>query len=148
MKNFLKILFISLTISFLTSCSKEINIKAIDGYWEISQAVRADKSVVTYDSNNVCDYYELTAENKGFFKKVVTKIDGKVWIDAIEEQFEIITHNKDTYLIMKSVADQRKLKILELTTEQLVLENEENITYFYKKTEPKNFLKNAVQPQK
>ncbi|MDO4728805.1 MAG: hypothetical protein Q4B43_07355 [Bacteroidota bacterium] len=142
MQNISKILFTTLTIIFLTSCSQEINVKSIDGYWEVNKVIRADNSIVEYSSNNICDYYQLTSENKGFFKKVFTKIDGKVWVDDIQQEFEITTQDGNTYLIMTSVADQRKLKIKKLTDKQLTIENEENITYFYNKTEPKNFLKN------
>ena len=135
MKTILKIIpFVVLIVS----CSKPITeeqLKHLNGYWEISEVKTADGDDKEYQTNNNADFFEVTGK-KGARSKVVSQMDGKIISNGIKEQFVIVDSVNATYL--KYVSDYSKWeeKVVELNEDKLVIINDNDIKYTYKKFTP------------
>ena len=135
MKTILKIIpFVVLIVS----CSKPIaeeQLKHLNGYWEISEVKTADGDDKEFQTNNNADFFEVTGK-KGARSKVVSQMDGKIISNGIKEQFVIVDSANATYL--KYVSDYSKWeeKVVELNEDKLVIINDNDIKYTYKKFTP------------
>lgn len=135
MKNILGLFVFSL---FVVSCSKPISaeeLKNLNGYWEISEVKTADGDTKEFQSNNNVDYFELK-DLKGTRTKVVPQLNGKNQTNGIKEQFTILDSANATYL--KYATDYAKWteKVDKLTKDELVIINNNDIKYTYKRFTP------------
>src|SRR5690606_37397546 len=101
----------------------------INGYWEIESVVMKD-SVNEYSVNSTIDYFELKGKT-GFRKKVMPQIDGTYRMNDLSEKLEIVQDSGTVYIHYKTDYAQWKEEILELTDEELVLRNSNDIEYHY-----------------
>lgn len=135
MKNILGLFVFSL---FVVSCSKPISaeeLKNLNGYWEISEVKTADGDTKEFQSNNNVDYFELK-DLKGTRTKVVPQLNGKNQTNGIKEQFTVLDSANATYL--KYATDYAKWteKVDKLTKDELVIINNNDIKYTYKRFTP------------
>ncbi len=135
MKNILA--FIALSV-FVVSCSKPISaeeLKNLKGYWEISEVKTADGDTKEFQSNNNVDYFELN-DLTGTRTKVVPQLNGKNQTNGIKEQFTVLDSANATYL--KYTTDYAKWteKVDKLTKDELVIINQNDIKYTYKRFTP------------
>ncbi len=135
MKNILGLFVFSL---FAVSCSKPISaeeLKNLKGYWEISEVKTADGDTKEFQSNNNVDYFELK-DLKGTRTKVVPQLNGKNQTNGIKEQFTVLDSANATYL--KYATDYAKWteKVDKLTKDELVIINNNDIKYTYKRFTP------------
>lgn len=135
MKNILGLFVFSL---FVVSCSKPISaeeLKNLNGYWEISEVKTADGDTKEFQSNNNVDYFELK-DLKGTRAKVVPQLNGKNQTNGIKEQFTVLDSANATYL--KYATDYAKWteKVDKLTKDELVIINNNDIKYTYKRFTP------------
>ena len=135
MKNILGLFVFSL---FVVSCSKPISaeeLKNLSGYWEISEVKTADGDTKEFQSNNNVDYFELK-DLKGTRTKVVPQLNGKNQTNGIKEQFTVLDSANATYL--KYATDYAKWteKVDKLTKDELVIINNNDIKYTYKRFTP------------
>lgn len=135
MKNILGLFVFSL---FVVSCTKPISseeLKNLNGYWEISEVKTADGDTKEFQSNNNVDYFELK-DLKGTRTKVVPQLNGKNQTNGIKEQFTILDSANATYL--KYATDYAKWteKVDKLTKDELVIINNNDIKYTYKRFTP------------
>lgn len=135
MKNILGLFVFSL---FVVSCSKPISaeeLKNLNGYWEISEVKTADGDTKEFQSNNNVDYFELK-DLKGTRTKVVPQLNGKNQTNGIKEQFTVLDSANATYL--KYATDYAKWteKVDKLTKDELVIINDNDIKYTYKRFTP------------
>jgi hypothetical protein len=120
------------------SCSHKIDEKNLDylnGYWEIDEAVMPDGSEKEYKVNPVIDYFELKSK-KGIRKKVMPQFDGSYKVNGLSENIVILQQDDKTYISYTTDYAKWKEQIVKLDKEQLVLRNEQDIEYHYKKPQP------------
>lgn len=135
MKNILGLFVFSL---FVVSCTKPISseeLKNLNGYWEISEVKTADGDTKEFQSNNNVDFFELK-DLKGTRTKVVPQLNGKNQTNGIKEQFTVLDSANATYL--KYATDYAKWteKVDKLTKDELVIINDNDIKYTYKRFTP------------
>lgn len=135
MKNILGLFVFSL---FVVSCTKPISseeLKNLNGYWEISEVKTADGDTKEFQSNNNVDFFELK-DLKGTRTKVVPQLNGKNQTNGIKEQFTVLDSANATYL--KYATDYAKWteKVDKLTKDELVIINNNDIKYTYKRFTP------------
>ncbi len=135
MKNILGLFVFSV---FVVSCSKPISaeeLKNLNGYWEISEVKTADGDTKEFQSNNNVDFFELK-DLKGTRTKVVPQLNGKNQTNGIKEQFTVLESANATYL--KYATDYAKWteKVDKLTKDELVIINNNDIKYTYKRFTP------------
>ncbi len=136
MKNSIFSLFIVL---FLASCQEKktetIDVKLLNGYWEIENVSLADGTLKEYKMNETIDF--ITVKNdSGFRKKVKPQFDGTYLINDVDEKFTIVKSPKGTYIHYKTDYDEWKEKVESVTKEQLILVNDQQLKYQYKRPIP------------
>ena len=133
-KKFLLIVF----IGFLNSCQQKItsaDLINLNGYWEIVKAVTADGTKKEYKVNETIDYFDIK-NKKGFRKKVMPQLNGTYLVNNQQESIEVEAKEGKTFLNYTTTYAKWKEQIISLTKDKLVLKNEQNHTYFYKKPIP------------
>lgn len=135
MKYIIKAIFVA---TILVSCSKPIasdDLKHLNGYWEISEVKTTDGDKKEFQSNNNVDFFELK-DLKGTRTKVVPQLDGKKTTNGISENFVVIDSANATYLKYHTNFAKWTEKVEKLTNEELVISNENDIKYTYKRFTP------------
>ncbi|NDI98242.1 hypothetical protein GWA97_04060 [Flavobacterium sp. LaA7.5] len=120
------------------SCGKTIadkDIVHLNGYWEIETAIMPDGTEKEYKVNPIIDYFEVK-DNKGIRKKVMPQFDGTYRVNDTSEDITIIKEDDKTYISYTTDFSEWKEQILDIDEEHLVLKNEQNIEYHYKKPQP------------
>lgn len=119
----------------LVACQKEIkpgDVAKLNGYWEIEKVVLPNGNEKEYTVNETVDFFEIKG-NTGFRKKVMPQLDGKYLDNGHAEQVKVTTADAKTYLNYATEYAKWKEEILELSDENLILKNDRNIEYHYKK---------------
>lgn len=135
MKNYLyfTLFFLSL-ISCNSKPSKESIVK-INGYWEIEKVVFPDGNKKAYQVNEFIDYISLK-NLKGIRQKVAPQLDGTFLRGALQDKIRILDSAGCYFLKTKSKFTKWEEKVISVSEDELVLENETKITYYYKKFIP------------
>ncbi|MGG7034555.1 MAG: lipocalin family protein [Flavobacterium sp.] len=134
-----------LSLVVLFACQPNVkpeDISKINGYWEIEKVILADGSEKTYQVNPTYDYIEI-ANNKGFRKKVTPQLNGKYLVDNLSEAIEVKNEGDKVYLNYKTpfVTFKEELKLV--SEGKMVLVNEADCEYHYKKAELLNLDSNG-----
>ena len=135
MKKTVVLLFVSL-IAF--SCGNSISdedLTKLNGYWEIEEAVMADGNKKEYTVNPTIDYFELKG-SKGFRKKVMPQFDGTYRVNDLSEKIAIVKDGGKTYISYTTEYAKWKEELLALDDKELVVKNQHDIEYHYKKPQP------------
>lgn len=122
------------------SCGKKVSredLKYLNGYWEITEVVFPDGEKKSYDINETIDYIEWS-DSLGIRKKVKPQLDGTFLVNDEEEQITVKEQSGQWVLMYQTRYDRWEEKIVELQENKLVLQNEQQIRYHYKKYEPLN----------
>src|SRR5690606_9564480 len=135
MKNILGLFAFS---ALLVSCSKPIpadELKNLNGDWEISEVKTSDGDNKEFQSNNNVDFFELK-DLKGTRTKVIPQFDGKNQSNGIKEHFTVLDSANATYLKYTTDFTKWTEKVDKLTQDELVIINENDIKYIYKRFTP------------
>ena len=136
MKNFILSLF---TVFILTSCQEKkaeiFDVNLLNGYWEIEKVTMADGTKKEYKMSETVDFFEVKNDS-GFRKKVKPQLDGTYLVNDSEEEIKIEKSAEGTFISYKTDYATWKEEIKTLTEEQLVLENDQNLQYQYKRPIP------------
>lgn len=128
------LLFISL------SCKRENPeeiLSQITGYWEIEKVTTPEGESKTFTMNMLVDYIEI--ENKqGFRKKVAPQPDGTYLITEDAETIVVEIENNQVKLIYSTPFDTWTENVLKANEKQLIVKNEQETIYTYKRHEPLN----------
>lgn len=117
------------------SCQKEIGeqeLKELNGYWEIEKAEMPDGSEKEYTVNTTIDFFEVE-NKKGFRKKVMPQLDGKYLMNDLTENIQLETNDGNVFVHYSTPYAKWKEEILELSEDKMVVKNEQDITYYYKR---------------
>jgi len=135
----MKKIFILFTIAVLAAgCNKHFegtDYGKLNGYWEIEKVIMPDGSKKEYGINPTIDYLEVKG-TAGFRKKAMPQLDGTYRANDFSENFTIGKEQDKTVLHYNTQYAKWDEELLELTDKELVVRNQHNIEYHYKKPEP------------
>ena len=136
------------TLLFL-SCSKKVEATDIDkmnGYWEIEKVVFPDGKEKKYSINEVYDYFQIK-DFIGIRKKVTPTLEGKFLVNLDAEKVTI-KEGKDKFIVhYATIYNQWDEELISISKEEMVLKNDNNTEYHYKRATPINILKNGTKTQ-
>lgn len=122
----------------LVSCKQEIkenDINKINGYWEIEKVILKDGEKKDYKINETIDYFQLK-DKKGFRQKVMPQLDGTYKTNDLKETISVSSENGSYYVNYTTSYGKWKEEIIEIQDSVLVLKNEDELEYNYKRYEP------------
>jgi hypothetical protein len=131
------LLFFLLSFLFF-SCKpsvKEVDLAKINGYWEIQKVELPQGGKKEYKVNETIDFFALK-ENKGYRQKVMPQLDGTYLTNEIKEIISLSTVDGNYYINYSTTYGKWKEEILEIKDSVLVLKNQENLEYHYKRQIP------------
>jgi hypothetical protein len=135
MKNYLYlVLFTTALISCTSKPSKEA-ILIINGYWEIEKVVFPDGNKKAYQVNEFIDNINLK-NSVGTRQKIAPQLDGSFLKGALQDKIRVVDSAGCYFLKTQSNYTKWEEKIISVSDDELVLENETKITYYYKKFIP------------
>ena len=129
-----RILLLIVLLSVL-SCKQDISeadISNLNGYWEIEKVELPDGDKKEYKVNETIDFFKIEA-NKGFRKKVMPQLDGTYLTNDIQEDVVVVVKDGDASIQYKTTYASWNEEIIELTKDKLVVKNEQEIEYYYKR---------------
>lgn len=127
------IVFLVGILSF--ACKKEISaqeLTKLNGYWEIEKAEMPDGSEKEYTINTTIDFFKVD-NKKGFRKKVMPQLDGKYLMNDLTENIQLENKDGDIFVYYNTPYAKWKEEILELSDDKMVVKNDQDITYYYKR---------------
>lgn len=133
-----KVICLILVTLFFVSCKQQIDEKElvkINGYWEIEKAELPDGSKKEYKVNTTIDFFEIKG-NKGLRKKVMPQLDGTYLMNNLSENISVTNKQGDVVLYYSTPYAKWKEEIISLSDEKLVIKNDQDIEYHYKKPKP------------
>ena len=122
----------------ISSCSKSVkkeDLSKLNGYWEIQKVVLDDGTKKDYSVNETIDFFEFK-DNVGFRKKVTPQLDGTYLVNNQYEKISISEKENDFFINYSTQYTKFKEQIIEIQDSVLVLKNEQNVEYHYKKPIP------------
>ena len=122
----------------LVSCRQSINdqdLTKINGYWEIQNVNLPDGNKKDYKVNETIDYFQVK-NNKGFRQKVMPQLDGKYLTNNIKETISISKKKEKFYISYATNYSKWSEEIMEIRDSILVLKNDSNVEYHYKRQVP------------
>ena len=127
-------------ITLFFSCQKpeKIAIEKLNGYWEITEVTTPDHDPKKYTINETFDFFEVR-DSSGTRSKVKPQFDGTFISNDQSEQFTVVMAAENTYLNYATPYAKWKEQIVTLQDSVLVLQNEQQKQFHYRKTGPLNF---------
>jgi hypothetical protein len=122
----------------LVSCKQTITDKdvvKINGYWEIQKVELPEGGKKEYKVNETIDFFQIK-DNKGFRQKVMPQLDGTYLTNDIKETISISNKDDNYYINYSTNYGKWKEEIVEIKDSILVLKNEANLEYHYKRQVP------------
>lgn len=128
-----------LTLSFF-SCSEnpETYIQHLEGYWEIQEVTMADGSKKEYKFNETIDYITVDDSLQGFRKKLKPGINDTYFTSDDAEAIQLKVEDSKLNIYYTTPYANWKETVLEATSEQLRIINENENIYLYKRYTPIN----------
>ncbi|WP_445713666.1 lipocalin family protein [Flavobacterium sp.] len=127
------IVFIAFIV--LSSCKQTItndNIQYLNGYWEIEKVELPNGEMKEYKVNETIDFFKIES-NKGFRNKVMPQLDGSYLTNDHQEDIIITFKDGDATIQYKTNYASWDENIIELTNDKLVLKNQQELEYHYKR---------------
>lgn len=131
MKKYCYYILVLLLISCKQSNTVE-DISVINGYWEIEKVVLPNGTEKQYGFNQTIDFFEVT-DSIGIRKKLQPRLDGTFIGSKDSETFSIQVSNDSLHLFYNNSLSSWKETIISLNQNQMILKNESQNLYFYKR---------------
>ena len=135
MRKYFYILLLLIGLISCTSKPSKETILNINGYWEIEKVSFPDGNKKEYQVNEFLDFISIK-NLKGTRQKVAPQLDGTFLKGALQDKIRIVDSANCYFLKTKSKFTNWEEKIIFVSDDELVLENESKITYYYKKFMP------------
>lgn len=135
MKKYFYVLLLLIGLISCTSKPSKAAILKINGYWEIEKVTFPDGNKKVYQVNEFIDFISIKNLN-GTRQKVAPQLDGSFLKGAILDEIRVVDSSDSYFLKTKSKFTKWEEKIISVSEDELVLENEAKITYYYKKFVP------------
>lgn len=107
----------------------------LEGYWEITRVEINPDSVREYKFNETVDYIDLDG-TKGTKTKVRPQLDGTYEVTGVTENIEAVMEDKELFIKYTTPYDTFRERVIHAEENDLKLENEEGIIYYYKRYKP------------
>jgi hypothetical protein len=133
-----KAAFLILFTSLLFSCKKQNTATGyanLNGYWEIEKVIMPDGSEKDYSVNPTIDFFEIK-DSTGIRKKVMPQMDGSYRVNDLSEKLSLSKKEGKTIMSYSTEFAKWDEELITLDDEELVVKNQHNIEYHYKKPEP------------
>lgn len=124
-----------LSVALFFSCQKSIGTDQmvdLNGYWEIEKAEMPDGTVKEYSINMTIDYFEVK-QDSGFRQKVVPQFDGGYLTNEVREDLKLVYEDDQAWISYHTQFAQWKERVVEINSERLVIKNEHDMVYYYKR---------------
>jgi hypothetical protein len=135
MKKYFYVLLLQIGLISCTSKPSKESIVKINGYWEIEKVVFPDGNKKAYQVNQFIDNINLK-NSVGTRQKMAPQLDGSFLNGALQDKIRVVDSAGSYFLKTQSNFTKWKEKIISVSDDELVLENETKITYYYKKFIP------------
>lgn len=135
MKNYFYLVLLTTVLVACTSKPKKEDLNKLNGYWEIEKVAFPDGNKKEYNVNEFIDLISIK-ESKGIRQKVAPQLDGSYLKGTLQDNIRIVDSADCFYLKTDSKFTKWEEKILSVSDESFVLENEAKIVYHYKKFIP------------
>ena len=135
MKKYFYVLLLLIGLISCTSKPSKESILKINGYWEIEKVSFPDGNKKEYQVNEFIDFISLKNLN-GTRQKVAPQLDGTFLKGALQDKIRVVDSSDYYFLKTNSNFTKCEEKIISVSEDELVLENEDKITYYYKKFVP------------
>ena len=138
MKNLFNYLSIALVAYIAISCSntsvKELDL--LNGYWEIAEIENSYGFTKEYSISQKIEFFEITKEGKGVRKKVQPDINGNFTTSNSSQNIDIEINDNIVFLKYSTEFDTWQEEVLSITSNKLVLKNEDAYIYTYRRYQP------------
>ena len=131
----MKKIILFFVFGIILSCKQSISesdLQQLNGYWEIEKVELPDGDKKEYKVNETIDFFKIDG-NKGFRKKVMPQLDGTYLTNDIQEDIVIAVKDGDAIIQYKTTYASWNEEITELTKDKLVVKNEQDLEYHYKR---------------
>ncbi len=122
----------------LISCQSEVkkeDLTKLNGYWEIKQVTMANGETKDYKVNETIDFFELK-HTIGFRQKVMPQFDGTFKTNGLKENLKLFEVDNTYFIECKTDYGKWNEEIITIEDSTLVLKNNLNLIYTYKKFKP------------
>ncbi|WP_010250754.1 hypothetical protein [Myroides injenensis] len=134
--NFIKYVFSLCSLLLVIGCGQGISnddLVNLNGYWEIEKVKLPDGKEKDYTINGTIDFFELKDNNHGLRQKVMPQFNGEYLTNEVPESFVIEQVEGKSWLNYKTEYSEWKEQLVKLNKEHLVVKNEQDILYYYKR---------------
>lgn len=124
-----------LVLVLLMSCKQTItesDLNNLNGYWEIEKVILPDGDKKEYKVNETIDFFKIENKN-GFRKKVMPQIDGTYLTNNIQETVKVVLIDGTASIHYSTSYAQWNEEIIELSKDKLVIKNQQDLEYHYKR---------------
>ncbi|WP_445716115.1 lipocalin family protein [Flavobacterium sp.] len=131
----MKKIFLLIVLISTFSCKQKISqadISNLNGYWEIEKVELPDGDKKEYKVNETIDFFKIEV-NKGYRKKVMPQLDGTYLTNDLQEDLVVVIKDGDASINYKTTYASWNEQIIELSNDKLVLQNEQELVYYYKR---------------
>lgn len=134
----MKSIFYSILLILLVACQSKPNpddLQHLNGYWEIEHVSFPDGTKKEYQVNEWIDKIQLK-ENKGWRQKVQPQVNGSFIKNDIKEIIQVLDSNDCYYLKTKATYTVWTDKLISVSKDTYIVENDSKIQYKYKRFVP------------
>ena len=135
MKNYFYFALLSVVLISCNSKPTKGAITQINGYWEIEKVVFPDGNKKEYQVNEFIEYIYMK-NTAGTRQKVAPQLDGSYLKGVLQDKIRVVDSANCYFLKTNSNFTKWEEKIISVSEDILVLENENKIKYYYKKFIP------------
>ena len=135
MKNYFYLVILTISLISCTSKPNKEDIVKLNGYWEIEKVEFPDGNKKEYKVNEFIDFIELK-DNKGIRQKVAPQLDGTYLKGNLQDNIRVVDSADCCYLKTDSKFTKWEEKLLSVSDDEFVIENEAKIVYHFKKFVP------------
>jgi hypothetical protein len=131
----MKKVMLFLVFGALLSCKQffvEADLQHLNGYWEIEKVILPDGDKKEYKVNETIDFFKIE-NKKGFRKKGMPQIDGTYLTNNIQETVKVELIDGTVSIYYSTSYAQWKEEIIELSKDKLVIKNQQDLEYHYKR---------------
>lgn len=132
----MKKIFYTFLLIMLISCGKErqfSRVEDLNGYWRIVKAEIPEVIVKEYKGGLKLDYISLDEDSTGIRKKVKVSMIGKFKTTPNSQSIQLIQEDDEMKIKCKTPYSTWKENVIHLSKDSLVLKNQDDKLYFYKK---------------
>jgi hypothetical protein len=131
----MKKVMLFLVFGALLSCKQsfvEADLQHLNGYWEIEKVILPDGDKKEYKVNETIDFFKIE-NKKGFRKKGMPQIDGTYLTNNIQETVKVDLIDGSAFIHYSTSYAHWKEEIIELSKDKLVIKNQQDLEYHYKR---------------